>query len=103
MRRGNLAKYHTRDLPFCAASAGLMPPTAGAEATIPIGNLRSIGLASGSCLRSRFLLLLLLDFLRVAVEEHIDHDVPAIGGARNGPAEAEHLARKGATQMRPIA
>ena len=61
---------------------------------IPLGNLRSIGLASGSRLSLRFLLLLLLDFLRVTVEEHIDHDVPAIGGARNGPAEAEHLARK---------
>ena len=37
------------------------------------------------------LLLLLLDLLRVAVEEHVDHDVPAVRRARDGAAQAEDL------------
>ena len=38
--------------------------------------------------------MLLLNLLRVAVEEHVDHDVPAVGGAGDGAAEAEDLTGK---------
>lgn len=38
--------------------------------------------------------MLLLDLLGVTVEEHVDHDVPAFGGARDGAAETENLAGK---------
>lgn len=35
--------------------------------------------------------MLLLDLFGVTVEEHVDHDVPAFGGAGDGAAEAEDL------------
>ncbi len=61
---------------------------------VPLSDGRHIGLACSSSLGLRLFLLLLLDLLGVAVEEHVDHDVPPIGGAGDGAAEAEHLARK---------
>ncbi len=52
------------------------------------------GLSSRSGLGCRLLLLLLLDLLGITVEEHVDHDVPAVRRARDRAAQAEHLARK---------
>lgn len=44
---------------------------------------------SGLCLS--FLLLLPLHFLGVSVEEHIDHDIPAVRCARDGASESENF------------
>lgn len=52
--------------------------------------LTSDGGGSGS-LGGNGLLLLLLDLFRVAVEEHVDHDTPAVLGAGNAAAETEDL------------
>jgi hypothetical protein len=38
-----------------------------------------------------FLLLLPLHFFRVAVEEHVNHHIPAIRSARDRPTEPQHL------------
>ena len=55
----------------------------------PIGGDRLIG--SSSSLGLSLFLLLLLNLFRVAVEEHVDHDVPAVGRAGDGAAETEDL------------
>lgn len=55
------------------------------------GSLRRLA-SSSSGLRSGLLLLLLLDLLGVTVEEHVNHNVPAVGGAGDGAAETEDLA-----------
>ncbi len=62
---------------------------------IPIGDGSLSGLANSSrSLRCSLVRLLLLDLLGVTVEEHINHDVPAIGGARDRATEAEDLTGK---------
>ena len=58
---------------------------------VPLADRRGIYFASSSGLGLGLLLLLLLDLLWVAVEEHIHHNVPAIRGAGDGSAEAEHF------------
>ena len=59
---------------------------------VPLGDRLRTTSCGSSGLGLRFLLLLLVYLLRVTVEEHVDHDVPAIGGAGDGAAEAEDLA-----------
>ena len=67
----------------------------GSRGNVPLANRRLRLLANnGSGLRSGLLLLLLLDLLGVAVEEHVDHYVPAVGSARDGATEAEDLTGK---------
>ena len=62
---------------------------------VPVGD-GNFGLlpASSRSLRCSLVLLLLLDLLRVAVEEHVDHDVPSIGSTGDRAAKAEDLAGK---------
>lgn len=61
-------------------------------ADIPLGSgSLARGLGSSRDLGLLLLLLLLFNLFRVAVEEHVDHDVPAIGRAGDGAAEAEDL------------
>lgn len=50
--------------------------------------LDNLGSSSGS-LRLGLLLLLLLDLIRIAVEEHVDHDVPAFRRAGDRSTETE--------------
>lgn len=45
-------------------------------------------------LGSSLVLLLLLNLFRIAVEEHVDHDIPPIRRAGNGAAETEDFAGK---------
>src|SRR6266850_3031423 len=61
---------------------------------VPLGDRLRTTSGGSSGLGLCFLLLLLVYLLRVTVEEHVDHDVPAIGGAGDGAAEAEDLAGK---------
>jgi hypothetical protein len=37
---------------------------------------------------------LLFDFLRITVEEHVHHDIPAIRRTRDGASKTEHLTRQ---------
>ena len=62
---------------------------------IPLGHATLCGLGvSSSCsdFCGGLLLLLFFDLLWVSVEEHIDHDVPAVRGPRDGATETEDLA-----------
>ena len=59
---------------------------------IPLSVLTSLSTSGdSSVLVGQLLLLLLLNFIRVTVEEHVDHDVPAIGCPGDGAAQSEDL------------
>src|SRR5262245_32096709 len=52
---------------------------------------RALDISSNGVLRSSLLCLLLFNFFRVTVKEHINHDIPAIRSSREGPAKSENL------------
>ena len=64
--------------------------TGRATSAVPRVDSRCL-LGSTNCARGSILLLLLLDLLGVTVEEHIDHDVPAVGSAGDSTAKTEDL------------
>ena len=62
---------------------------------IPLSVLTSLSTSGdSSVLVGQLLLLLLLNFIRVTVEEHVDHNVPAVGGTGDGAPETEDLTGK---------
>ena len=65
----------------------------GTTSDVPFRDGFSDSFASCGLLR-RLFLLLLLDFLGIAIKENIDHDVPVIRRARDRATQTEHLARK---------
>lgn len=68
--------------------------TSGCRSDTPVSSGLSSIAGNGGELRLRLILLLLLNLLGIAVEEHVDHDVPALGGTGDGAAEAQDLAGK---------
>ena len=65
----------------------------GTTSDVPFRDGFSDSFATCGLLR-RLFLMLLLDFLGIAVKENIDHDVPVIRRARDRATQTEHLARK---------
>lgn len=75
---------------FTSGEGGVDTTSLGCAGNVPLRETSRGLLDTGSGgLSGSLLLLLLLNFFRVAVEEHVHHDVPAIGRAGNGAAETE--------------
>lgn len=66
----------------------------GGSGGVPFRNFRSLSTSNGGSLGLGLLLLLLLNFIGITVEEHVNHDVPTIGSTRDSTPETENLTGK---------